>query len=60
MTESPVPDVPARAEEQGRPRESRVIDARQLFGDRQEVWIEHDGVRYRLRITRRNRLILQK
>jgi hypothetical protein len=25
-----------------------------------EVWIEHDGVRYRLRITRRGKLILQK
>jgi len=24
------------------------------------VLIEHDGVRYRLRITRRNKLILQK
>jgi hemin uptake protein HemP len=37
-----------------------VLDARTLFGDRREVWIEHDGVRYRLRITRRGRLILQK
>lgn len=37
-----------------------VVDARQLFGDKREVWIEHDGVRYRLRITRRNKLILQK
>jgi hemin uptake protein HemP len=38
----------------------RIIDARELFRERREVWIEHDGVRYRLRITRRNRLILQK
>lgn len=37
-----------------------VIPARQLFGERREVVIEHDGVRYRLRITRRNKLILQK
>lgn len=37
-----------------------VVDARQLFRDRREIWIEHDGVRYRLRITRRNKLILQK
>ena len=28
--------------------------------DRREVWIDHAGVRYRLRITRRNKLILQK
>jgi hemin uptake protein HemP len=37
-----------------------VIDARQIFGDGREVWIDHEGVRYRLRITRRNKLILQK
>jgi hemin uptake protein HemP len=36
------------------------VDARQLFQGSREVWIEHDGVRYRLRITRRNKLILQK
>jgi hemin uptake protein HemP len=38
----------------------RVVRAEELFGDRQEVWIELDGVRYRLRITRRGKLILQK
>jgi hemin uptake protein HemP len=37
-----------------------VLDTRQLFGEKREVWIEHAGVRYRLRITRRNKLILQK
>jgi hemin uptake protein HemP len=37
-----------------------VIDARQLFRGEREIVIEHDGVRYRLRITRRNKLILQK
>ena len=42
------------------PSTHRVVDAQQLFlGDR-EVWIDHGGVRYRLRITRRNKLILQK
>ena len=39
---------------------ARVVPATELFGDRREVWIEHDGVRYRLRITRRGKLILQK
>lgn len=39
---------------------SRVLRATELFGDSREVWIEHDGVRYRLRITRRGKLILQK
>jgi hemin uptake protein HemP len=38
----------------------RIVDARQLFLGGREVWIDHDGVRYRLRITRRNKLILQK
>ncbi|MBX9626203.1 MAG: hemin uptake protein HemP [Gemmataceae bacterium] len=38
----------------------KVVRAEELFGDRREVWIELDGVRYRLRITRRGRLILQK
>ena len=37
-----------------------VVAAEELFRGRREIWIEHDGVRYRLRITRRNKLILQK
>jgi hemin uptake protein HemP len=37
-----------------------VIEAEELFRGSREVWIEHEGVRYRLRITRRNKLILQK
>jgi hemin uptake protein HemP len=37
-----------------------AIDAREIFRGAREVWIEHAGVRYRLRITRRNKLILQK
>jgi hemin uptake protein HemP len=37
-----------------------VIEAEKLFRGSREVWIEHAGVRYRLRITRRNQLILQK
>ena len=41
-------------------KDAPVIDAAELFGDRREVWLELDGVRYRLRITRRNKLILQK
>ncbi|MCI0465362.1 MAG: hemin uptake protein HemP [Gemmataceae bacterium] len=54
-------EKPPRQEPVGRQgEEPRVIDARQLFGERAEVWIEHEGVRYRLRITRRNKLILQK
>jgi hemin uptake protein HemP len=37
-----------------------VVDASALFGSAREIVIVHDGVPYRLRITRRNRLILQK
>jgi hemin uptake protein HemP len=40
--------------------EAPVIDVADLFGERREIWLELDGVRYRLRITRRNKLILQK
>ncbi len=38
----------------------KVIRADQLFGQEREICIEHAGERYRLRITRRNKLILQK
>lgn len=38
----------------------RVLNAEEIFAGRREVWIELDGVRYRLRITRRGKLILQK
>jgi hemin uptake protein HemP len=38
----------------------RVLKAEEIFEGRREVWIELDGVRYRLRITRRRKLILQK
>ena len=40
--------------------ESRTIRAEELFRGDREIWIEHEGIRYRLRITRRNKLILQK
>lgn len=37
-----------------------VLRARELFRGSREIWIEHEGKYYRLRITRRNKLILQK
>ena len=51
-----------RDEEEGgeRPTDAPVIQVADWFGERREVWLELDGVRYRLRITRRNKLILQK
>jgi hemin uptake protein HemP len=38
----------------------RIIAAERLFEGQREIYIEHDGERYRLRITRRGKLILQK
>jgi len=37
-----------------------LFRAEELFRGHREIWIEHDGKRYRLRLTRRNKLILQK
>lgn len=37
-----------------------VVRSRELFGQQREILIEHEGELYRLRITRRNKLILQK
>jgi hemin uptake protein HemP len=51
---------PASQTEPGRPVPPRVVGAWELFRGAREIWIEHAGVRYRLRITRRNKLILQK
>ena len=38
----------------------RVISSQSLFGEDREIRIEHHGEEYRLRITRRGKLILQK
>lgn len=52
-------DDPERVESGTEPG-PKVIRAEELFGPMREIWIELDGVRYRLRITRRGKLILQK
>ena len=38
----------------------KTLTSDKLFEGQKEVVIEHAGERYRLRITRRNKLILQK
>jgi hemin uptake protein HemP len=38
----------------------KVVSAQDLFAGEREICIEHEGERYRLRITRRGKLILQK
>ena len=57
MAEKECHQEPKAEERRDQPR---LIDADELFQGSREVWIEHDGVRYRLRITRRKKLILQK
>jgi hemin uptake protein HemP len=52
--EPPRPGTPEQ------PEPAPIVAARELFRGRREVVIVHEGVRYRLRITRRNKLILQK
>lgn len=58
--------LPAGADNEGSKDErlvrvpDKIISAAHLFEGEKEICIEHAGVRYRLRITRRNRLILQK
>lgn len=60
MAETPrEPDGSDREIESALPA-PRVVDAIELFGGSREVVIELEGVRYRLRITRRKKLILQK
>jgi hemin uptake protein HemP len=52
-----------QSDETPRTREAEsvpVIDVAEWFGDHREVWLDLDGVRYRLRMTRRKKLILQK
>ncbi len=41
-------------------RPVRTLRSEELFGEDRELWIEHHGQYYRLRITRRGKLILQK
>jgi len=38
----------------------RIVSAQAVFRGQREVVIEHDGVRYRLRLTRRGKLLLTK
>ena len=42
------------------PTEPRVVHSEELFAGQSVLIIEHDGQHYRLQITPRNRLLLQK
>jgi hemin uptake protein HemP len=55
MTDEKLPDERERED-----KPEVVLRSDELFGERREIVIDHDGERYRLRITRRGKLILQK
>ena len=59
MSDQPKPP-PEPEDKEAAQKPRRVIDADAIFQGAREVWVELDGMRYRLRITRRNKLILQK
>ncbi len=60
MSEQSNEPADQKDEPKGQETPRRVVEARQLLGGENEVWIEHGGVLYRLRLTRRGRLILTK
>jgi hemin uptake protein HemP len=53
-------DSAARGMQPPRATSPREVNSRTLFGDAQEVRIEHHGQEYRLRQTRNGKLILTK
>lgn len=57
MTE---PHKPTPPTDSTKPEQPIVVETRDLFRGCREVLIVHEGVQYRLRLTRRNKLILQK
>jgi hemin uptake protein HemP len=59
-TPKPPDEQAVPTERPAAPEAALVVSAAELLRGRRELVIEHDGSRYRLRITRRNRLILQK
>ena len=55
-----VPTIPeTRNDEEGR-KTSRVVSSRDLLGGARELIIVHERERYRLLLTRSNKLILTK
>ena len=57
IKESPPPSARSRVEAA---QPDRVVQARELLGGANQVWIEHAAERYLLRITRSGKLILTK
>lgn len=53
-------DADRREDDRSEDETPRILAAEDLFAGEREIWIDLEGVRYRLRITRRGKLILQK
>jgi hemin uptake protein HemP len=61
MNDQEKPLTPAAPSPTGASEElPKTVSTQDLFDGQREICIEHDGELYRLRITRRNKLILQK
>ncbi|MCS7045983.1 MAG: hemin uptake protein HemP [Gemmataceae bacterium] len=60
MTDQRSVEQPAQQPKNVGEKPVKLVTSSELFEGRREICIEHDGERYRLRITRRNKLILQK
>lgn len=60
QSQNPAQTAPTASPAKRASEEPKVMPAQSLFAGCREVIIEHEGARYRLRITRRNKLILQK
>jgi hemin uptake protein HemP len=58
VDETPGPS-PAPLSDAVSPRPT-IFRSEELFGGAQEIWIEHGGEMYRLRITSRGKLLLTK
>jgi hemin uptake protein HemP len=52
--------TPHESSQREAPSSAPVLHAQELFRGSREIWIEHEGKYYRLRITRRNKFVLQK
>ncbi len=52
--------VPSVSMSQRPPAQRPRLNSLDLFGDRKELIIEHKGQEYRLRLTRNDKLILNK
>jgi hemin uptake protein HemP len=60
LAADPSAALPPDGRYQAPPRPVRLFRSEELFGGGRIVWIEHAGATYRLQITARGKLILQK